>query len=615
MTSISTELYLAIAQFAYNDFIWPANKGEDIDYLKFNYEIEHETAPVLAALNDIGDWELVGYQANTDNGFAAIALRDPSTGELVFSFRGTEIDHGLGQAGADIGTDINIALGNFPSQFSEAYTFFTTVRTEYNTSDYSFTGHSLGGGIAQFMTYATDGEGYSETFNAVSPRATILAINETDMATKLAAASTNSVDHVNSNDWVGMYGGSDLGLTIRHLSNDDTVDYLRVDFDAISAMLIERVKLIDGEVTALEAKGAINKIERSIDSNSYSRDDTLAVYGGYAGVGGEGGGGFLNFSHHNLDLLLEEDPSCPGSYRLTSQADPQAGFKDLTALFQAISALRVLEVSKFVDNNYTNDSRTTPPAAGGYIIDDVYYFYETSFYQGQTYSYEQIAYANYIFNNFKRDLLSGKLDDAYIELQRATGDNIRNADPLILDLDGDGIETTTLNGSNTFFDLDSNALAENTSWVAPDDGLLVLDRNMNGVVDNGNELFGDHTLLSDGFTHATSGFAALAEHDINTDGLIDENDSVYSLLQVWQDVDSDGIVDAGELKSLIQLGIVSIGLSSIDTGYIDASGNIQVRRGGFYAMTLQRVSLGNICFSEMFGIQSKNLLRMCRKLF
>jgi hypothetical protein len=64
--------------------------------------------------------------------------------------------------------------------------------------------------------------------------------------------------------------------------------------------------------------------------------------------------------------------------------------------------------------------------------------------------------------------------------------------PLILDLDGDGVETL---GQNFYiqFDHDKNGFAERTGWVGADDGLLVLDRNGNGQIDNGSELFGNNS--------------------------------------------------------------------------------------------------------------------------
>ena len=92
-------------------------------------------------------------------------------------------------------------------------------------------------------------------------------------------------------------------------------------------------------------------------------------------------------------------------------------------------------------------------------------------------------------------------------------------DPLILDLDGDGIETTDL-CHDAFFDHDKDGLAESTSWVSKDDGLLVMDRNGDGMINDSGELFGDQTILETGVL-ASNGFEALAELDTNGDGKID----------------------------------------------------------------------------------------------
>lgn len=74
---------------------------------------------------------------------------------------------------------------------------------------------------------------------------------------------------------------------------------------------------------------------------------------------------------------------------------------------------------------------------------------------------------------------------------------IHRRDPLILDLDGDGIQTTNVSGI-AFFDHNGDGFAEQTGWVNPHDGLLVMDRNSNGIIDDDKELFSDQTILTDG---------------------------------------------------------------------------------------------------------------------
>ncbi len=140
-------------------------------------------------------------------------------------------------------------------------------------------------------------------------------------------------------------------------------------------------------------------------------------------------------------------------------------------------------------------------------------------------------------------------------------------DPLIIDLGKQGIELTTLdNGVN--FDMDNNTFAEKTAWIGLEDGFLVLDRNDNGKIDNGGELFGDQVILKSGLK-STSGFEALMEFDENKDGIIDKKDIIYSSLKVWIDENHNGISETNELKILTELSISSINLKITQEGKID----------------------------------------------
>ncbi|NBV99000.1 MAG: hypothetical protein EBR67_05755 [Proteobacteria bacterium] len=145
------------------------------------------------------------------------------------------------------------------------------------------------------------------------------------------------------------------------------------------------------------------------------------------------------------------------------------------------------------------------------------------------------------------------------------------SDPLILDLDGDGVELTSLT-EGTKFDIDGNGTLDQTSWTKSsndfDDAFLVLDSNKNGEIDSGTELFGDQK-------GSANGYIELSKLDSNQDGTIDAKDTAYKDLQLWADMDGDGKVGDGELKGLEELGVKSI--STKFTGQvgskIDANGN------------------------------------------
>ena len=143
--------------------------------------------------------------------------------------------------------------------------------------------------------------------------------------------------------------------------------------------------------------------------------------------------------------------------------------------------------------------------------------------------------------------------------------------PLMLDLDGHGVQTLGL-ANGVRFDIGNTGTAVSTGWVAPGDGLLVLDRNHNGVIDDGGELFGSGTVLADG-SRAADGFVALATLDANHDGAINALDAGFNTLQVWVDANSDGRTQAGELRGLGGLGITALHLDAAATSGVD-NGNL-----------------------------------------
>lgn len=144
-------------------------------------------------------------------------------------------------------------------------------------------------------------------------------------------------------------------------------------------------------------------------------------------------------------------------------------------------------------------------------------------------------------------------------------------DPIIIDLNGDGVKTIS-KSAGLVFDHDGNLFAENTGWVSPEDGLLVLDKNHDGKIGSGNELFGSNTILNNG-QKAQNGYEALREYDENHDGMIDKNDSIWSQLKVWQDKNSNASVDDGELLSMEQLKITGVKLNYQNINNTDSEGN------------------------------------------
>jgi hypothetical protein len=150
--------------------------------------------------------------------------------------------------------------------------------------------------------------------------------------------------------------------------------------------------------------------------------------------------------------------------------------------------------------------------------------------------------------------------------------------PIILDTDGAGFHLTNVtNGVN--FDIANNGVAGRVAWTAPGstNAFLALDRNGNGTIDNGSELFGNVT-PQPSLPHP-NGFLALAVYDQpsnggNGDGKIDASDAIYPKLLLWIDSNHDGISQAGELHSLPELGIAAIYLNYQLSWLRDQYGNL-----------------------------------------
>nr|WP_315240818.1 cadherin-like domain-containing protein [uncultured Albidiferax sp.] len=147
----------------------------------------------------------------------------------------------------------------------------------------------------------------------------------------------------------------------------------------------------------------------------------------------------------------------------------------------------------------------------------------------------------------------------------AQGERTGHFRPVVLDLNGDNTITTITNANtNRVFDWDDSGFLKQTGWVGAGEGMLFLDRNPNGAVDGGRELF-SNAVVAD----ANKGVRSMGWVDANADGVINSLDPVFAQIKVWQDLDGDGqsgsyaangtfVNDMGEVHTLAELGVTEL---------------------------------------------------------
>lgn len=206
---MKTEQYLAVSALSYKNLeayvgytigkLYSPDGPLDNDFMN---KIENK------ALKGLSSWVLINIRASP-SGLSAAVFQNPETKELVFTFRGTEIN-----SVSDLGTDYELAVTsafrNEPGQFSDAFQFYIDTINKLGKDNYSscsFTGHSLGGAIASFLSYKTNGASKAITFDAPGIGQFLpSSVNPDNFKDAIT-------DYVNENDYIGQYG-KQLGRTI-----------------------------------------------------------------------------------------------------------------------------------------------------------------------------------------------------------------------------------------------------------------------------------------------------------------------------------------------------------------------------------------------------------------
>ena len=257
-----------------------------------------------------------------------------------------------------------------------------------------------------------------------------------------------------------------------------------------------------------------------------------------------------NYNLFNYIEIMEHDESGDSTVIISDYADyVDAGMGNDKYIINATknSFTTILDsdgIGSITKGNITYHGTNNAPIAQGLWVDAMGNRYEWSGTAGDTLT---------INGNIKVE--GFKNHDLGITLNDFPDDTLQKIDPLILDLDGDGIELVSMADSNAYFDLNSDGIREKVQWISPDDGMLVLDKNADGEINGVDELFGNPS---------TIGFEDLRQYDDNNDGKININDTKFSQIRVWQDANSNGNVDTGELTTLSERNITEISLNYQD---------------------------------------------------
>jgi hypothetical protein len=174
------------------------------------------------------------------------------------------------------------------------------------------------------------------------------------------------------------------------------------------------------------------------------------------------------------------------------------------------------------------------------------------------------------------------LSDSVVDLNGVTVTDLTQlittgtVDPIVLDVGAPGISFTEV-GNGVQFDINGDGIVDQVAWTAAGDGFLALDVNGSGSIDSGAELFSPYFA---GGSYA-SGMAALATLDSNSDGVVDAADAGFGSLQLWQDVNNDGVSGAGELTRVADRGISGINVNAAPSATASINGQHVLAEGTF----------------------------------
>ncbi|WP_281365888.1 calcium-binding protein, partial [Paenibacillus phytohabitans] len=551
-----TELeYLELCEMIYPG---KAPGNEDTDGISMNKTINKDF------LGGESSWNYLG-RVYDGVGLYCAALRNVSENEITFVFRGSNSSF-FDLDGDWLGENANLNWSTH--QVNQSRRLVNAVLEEYgDQSNYSFTGHSLGGKLAQTLLIEGIEGHFGENVKNNFKKAVIFNaapthngdLNEPKLSRSKEDYPVNHyiLDGEVLNSFVpGKHFGKQTALPLSNKVGNGSDPLSRHSrFDMFKYYMSKNGNLSTVEVNGMN--GEYNEILHGRDSS-----DTITGYGGNDTLFGEKGSDtYRFFKDDGQDIIMEVNDSKSNMDKLVIYGH---SYNNTFIKFA-------------INKNYGNyNSVISVIITFGGSSDSITLEYSKSTNNSYSASVEQIIFAE---DNNKIIWMKNEISDVVknykpkynvpIELEKIVNPEKAYIDPVVLDLDSnDNNNTVGVNDSSVYFDHNGDGFAEKTGWVNPEDGLLVRDINKDGLINNGSELFGQYTVLKDGQL-AKTGFQALLDLDANGDQVINQMDADFQQLQVWKDVNSDGITDKNELFTLNELGITELILKDHGNLYLE----------------------------------------------
>ena len=514
-------------------------------------------------------------QATGYYGIAVEAIANP--GETHIYNRGTETASIQGFL-QDFSSDIALASGEISDQADAGINFAEQIldksqdqEANYNISSIGFGGHSLGGSLAQILSVYFYQTGLVSTTHTFEAYGTLENITQAEDASSAGlwdifnnnnsnldlSAKYNAIDkealnglinnYIHPNDRIAMVS-EHIGSVTEIASANDAAFGLGLDYHRIDNYVYQAYDN-NGELMPHQLNiDAVNQLYQALNLSLEGLNQEMVELSKTAFEGikmREFGGGLISDNPEDLHKFIA----------ISLQHKQLANvIKDYNDRFNAMENYNQTDFAGVGDIEVSNNTVLAEQL-------------------------NKLLSIDFNIANFNNIALEDSVNQGFISL------NIQFlGDPLIFDLDDDGIETIS-SDNKIMFDHNGDGIEYATGWVAKDDALLVRDIDNNGTIDNGTELFGDNTYKKNG-NKAEDGFDALADLDSNQDGMINAEDTAFSSLKLWQDQNQDGISQANELTNIVDTGINKINLN--------ASAVSQTTPGGVIYKTGQYIKDNNI---------------------